>query len=561
MNSLNSSMLQEFYKVTPMREGILSWYPFAVGSSVLEQSSGALTELFHSRCDKAESFNVVYDGKNKFDYVIVIDSGEITTKLLKQYHSYMNPHGRLIMAFENPYGLQYFAGKRNPRTNLPFTFKQGESKAEVENRLKQAGFSGQKWYYPFTNLYFTREIYSEKYLPNEFLNHRGYIFVEDDHTKVFDERSLWKEVIRGGAFEFLCNSYLVEARVCSDDKECDIDYATVTAYREPEKAFATTIHNDGTVKKSALYPEGALHLEKMRDIHAELDRLGVNILPVDFINDTLVMKRLDCPTLWDYMGSNLINGTLEEDKVFSLFDRVREEILKSSKNGKRYWEMVPANCFYDEEKDELIFFDQEYFWEDVDPDVAVVRALYALKYSYHFRDDPRTKVWLEKLKERYGLTHKWDKLAEIADKKTREYVFNDIRIAPIDRELKNEVNRTAEKIAEHLSEQARYKKICVAADKLKKMGLSHPVIYGYGIRGKLLRYILESYGMDLACVIDKKMPVVKGLPLFQNIEKVNPEIEIDSIIITPANDTESIIEDLKIKVRCPIIALEELING
>lgn len=561
MSSIISRQLQNFYRTSPMREGILNWYPFAANSTVLERSDGALTQLLLEKCGTVMSFDGEYDGGDLFDFVVCIDPGEITSELLDRYRSYLNSHGRLLIAFENPYGLQYFSGKRNPRTDLPFQFWVGESKKEIENWLKQAGFEGQKWYYPFTNHYFAREIYSENYLPNEFLNHRGHVYIEDDYTKEFDERGLWKEVIRGGAFEFLCNSYLVEARACKEEEPCDVDFAAITVYREREKAFITTVHSDGTARKQAVFSEGLEQLNLLAENHKDLKRLGVNALPVRIEGNCLKMERLDLPTLWDYWTEKLQNGELDECLLFAHFDRIRDVINVSAKEGRCYWELVPANCFYDAEKDEMTFFDQEYYWENIDPDMVLVRGIYALKYSAEFQKNKKTAGWVNALKERYGLTEKWDSLAELADKKTKEFVFNIIQTKPLDRAVERAKNLTAERSAERSSERTRYKKMCVAVDALRSMGMKHPVIYGYGVRGKMLRYVLEINDMDVVCIIDRQLPIVRGVPLFDSVEKIPVEDTPDVIIVTPVNGSGELAAELRNKVNCRVMTIEELING
>ncbi len=565
MPNIASHFLRDFYFSTPMREGILNWYPFACDATVLECSGGALTHLLVSRCKEVTSFSESYGGENKFNYVVCIDPQKITTELLRQYHAYLNPHGRLLLAFENPFGLRFFSGKRNPRTDLPFTFWEGASKRSVEIMLNQAGFKGQKWYFPTADHWFAREIYSQDYMPNQFLNMRKPIYAEWDYTSEFDERWMWSEVIRNGAFEFLCNAYLVEARVCPTDQACGVDFAAVTAYREHSKAFLTTVHNDGTARKQAIFPEGVEQLKRMSDNHTELLKMGVNALPVTLNGNALIMKRLDIPTLWDYMAQKLVEKTFDETELFGLFDRLRDEIAKSSRGGKCYWEMVPANCFYDETKNELIFFDQEYCWENIDPDVALVRAIYALIYSYEFQNDSRTNDWIAKLKERYRLSEKWDQLAEVADKRTSEFVFNTANTAPLERATKRVREHADERLAERNGElaatRARFSKMCVAADCLKTMNVSHPAVYGYGIRGKMLRQVLEMNAMDVACIIDKAKPIVRGIPLFSNIKEISDDAEIDVIIVTPAKDGMLIAEELRKTARCPVMTLEELVNG
>jgi hypothetical protein len=72
------------------------------------------------------------------------------------------------------------------------------------------------------------------------------------------------------------------------------------------------------------------------------------------------MKRLDLPTLWDYWTSRLSAGEFDEDELLAHYDKLRDAIYAAAKEGGCYWELVPANCFYNPEHGEITFFDQEY---------------------------------------------------------------------------------------------------------------------------------------------------------------------------------------------------------
>jgi hypothetical protein len=297
------------------------------------------------------------------------------------------------------------------------------SKAELVARLKSAGFGAQRWYYPLTDHWLTSEVYSESYLPNEFFNQRFLPYIDDDPGLRFDERELYRELVRGGAFEFMCGAYLVEARVCANDAPCSIDYAAVTAYREPPKRFATILSSDGKAYKKPLHEDGRETVQRIAANHAELRALGINTLACEVKDDTLVMPRLDAPTLYDYWAARLVQGTLTDDEVIRAFDRIRDDIYQAAATGRCYWELVPANCFYDETTDSLTYFDQEYYTEGVSPDIAVARAVSALRYSAVFSAEPRIQNLYESLLTRYHLQEGRDMIKELFALNTYREVF------------------------------------------------------------------------------------------------------------------------------------------
>ncbi len=420
-------VLQNVDFASSMREGVLCWYPFSSGASALDLSGGALHNVLNHRCELVG--NPENAGVASYDYIVVIDPVDFSADALRVFRDRLNPRGRLLLAYENPFALRFWAGKKSPSTGQMYDtlFGRGDaplpSKAELRNRLDIAGFGGQKWYYPLTDHWLAMEVYSENFLPNEYLNQRFSPYIADDGCLQFDERGLYREVIRGGAFEFLCGAYLVEARVCGGDAPCPVDYAAVTAYREPAKRFATTVRNDGLVHKIPLHPDGAASVRRIHGNHEELARLGVDVVPTRIEGDSLVMPRLKLPTLWDYWARRHSRGVFDENEVIRHLDRIRDAIYGASANGNCYWELVPANCFYDEESDRLIFFDQEYCWENASPDIALARAILSFDFSPAFRNEPRFGEMPEFFKKRYGLSKKWDILVKLAGSKTFNEVF------------------------------------------------------------------------------------------------------------------------------------------
>ena len=155
-----SEALRHYYENSPWRGSFLCWYPFRDNAGVLDLSGGVPEEFSDA----------------VFDYVVVADPQDFSVDGLKKLRTRLNPNGRLLLAYENPFALRYWSGKCTSASHWQYDSLFGRdgrvSKAEMQIRLKLAGFAGQKWYYPLTDHWFTREVYSENYLPNEYLNQR-----------------------------------------------------------------------------------------------------------------------------------------------------------------------------------------------------------------------------------------------------------------------------------------------------------------------------------------------------------------------------------------------------
>ena len=80
----------------------------------------------------------------KFDYIFVIDPHDFSVDALKKLREKLNSHGRLLLAYENPFALRYWSGKSSPVTSLPYSSILGRDgragKSEMQSRLRQAGF-------------------------------------------------------------------------------------------------------------------------------------------------------------------------------------------------------------------------------------------------------------------------------------------------------------------------------------------------------------------------------------------------------------------------------------
>ena len=143
------------YHLSPVRENILSWYPFREGASALEIGAGpgAITSLLCRRCRKVTSVELSHRRarinyeRNKacrnltimvgnlndmrfeepFDYVILNGvfeyAGSFTEgedpygTFLKRCAGYLKEDGLLLIAIENRLGLKYFAGAPEDHTD------------------------------------------------------------------------------------------------------------------------------------------------------------------------------------------------------------------------------------------------------------------------------------------------------------------------------------------------------------------------------------------------------------------------------------------------------------
>lgn len=84
-------------------------------------------------------------------------------------------------------------------------------------------------------------------------------------------------------------------------------------------------------------------------------------------------------------------------------------------------------------------------------------------------------------------------------------------------------------------------------------------IYGMSHVGKTLLHELDGMGTEVLYGIDRS-----AYSAYVGINIVTPEgplDEVDAIVVTAVNYYDEIVENLKVKVNCPIISLEDILLG
>lgn len=396
------------------RQSVLRWYPFKKDSSVLEIGAdfGAVTGALCDACGyvayvegslfKAQLVSerycsrenlCVYAGKiedikfeKKFDYIVCLEAlGNLSSPLdlVRTLRSLLADDGILLLGASNRYGAQFFAGKKDSFSCVPFdgldnirsqsNLECRFDRADMESLFKKAGFRFWKFYYPTPDHFFPRALYSDQGLPETNVNERLLTLHEDMSAFVCDDKSLLVAAARNGAFPFLANDFLVEL---SDMENVFSKAKSMTlngGYRARGKAFATIINGDGTVQKKALYTQGKEYAARLCNIAETLSKRGLLILPMRLDGDSVLMDFVKAPTVQNYLRSALDLPDAKE-RFLRIFEVLWNDIMRSSDlsdscaldtNGldvgplltMAYLEMVTINSFWLDGK--IMYFDQE----------------------------------------------------------------------------------------------------------------------------------------------------------------------------------------------------------
>lgn len=452
-----------FFHLSDLRAGILGWYDFLAGSSVLEVGSsfGGLTGTLCSRCRKVtavvESKMQVEGLRNRypkisnlrivkgweavarcgetFDYVISVghmetvgqgrNEAELYAEYLKTCINLLKPDGILMIAVDNRYGLRYLCGDCSSYARLPFA-EVGQNlsggrffaKGEIESLLQEAGYQQWQFYYPLPDWRYPQVIYTDGHLPTVDIFERLVPYHRKPKNMLLDERSMYRNVLASGGFPFLANSFLVECKR-SGVKTKQAEYIALSSDRGRDKAFATVLYADGRVKKQPLFAEGESHAHLLFLHLNELNARGLSVVPCDFRGGALLMPYVSKPTLSLYLAQIVRKKPSE---ALCCWDILWQAILSSSSYvsveqnrltslevvdmgpilDRAFLELMPMNCFYEEGK--LTFFDQEYVEDKYPAKYILFRGLY---FFYILNPEAEKYLPLEQLKKRYGLVECW----------------------------------------------------------------------------------------------------------------------------------------------------------
>lgn len=300
------------YHLSRVRENILNWYPFRKDAACLEIGSGcgAISGLLcermkkvvsvelskqradinmarHERLDNLEIWvgnlnNMVFG--ETFDYIVLngvfeyapgfTEGDQPCEAFLNNIRRLLKPDGILLIAIENRFGLKYFAGAPEDHTDGYFDGIAGYpqnhsvrtfSKGEWERLMENCGFVNHRFYYPYPDYKFPREIFTEESLKEQKYGLPAWNFTRY-RMALFREETVADTIQQDGRMDYFANSFLIEMSRQPLDEKKKVLYAKMSTDRDRHFSVATTIEQqDGNkmVVKRAMTPEAKRHLKNM----------------------------------------------------------------------------------------------------------------------------------------------------------------------------------------------------------------------------------------------------------------------------------------------------------
>lgn len=359
-----------------------------------------------------------WKSKKKFDYVIFIgvleyaaifsDSADPFKDFMDSIVSFLKPDGKLLFAIENRFGIRYWAGASEDHLQIPFVGIEGYkkpktartfSKVELEDLLKRVGLEHHRFYYVFPDYKFPTLISTDEYIPDyKSLQKVSYTYGANS-VLLFDEKDVYKDIVDNNKLDFFANSYLVEAsKEALEEKH--IVYVSGRGESKKEYRVTTTIDSNGVITKKPVHEEAIVHIQNILNNENELRNRGIRLIDTEEVEGCIESHFYRGISAQEQFETLLESNDLE--RVESFLNILRDNIIRSSeisKSGsnilvkagiqnsqdphlgrilkKGYVDMTLYNAFY--ENGELVFFDQEWCFEEVPADFIMY---YAIKSAY-----------------------------------------------------------------------------------------------------------------------------------------------------------------------------------
>ena len=262
----------------------------------------------------------------------------------------------------------------------------------------------------------------EKYNPN----------IDEGEIKVFDEIKVLKNILENASEmkEFFANSYFIEASKNKNNN--DIKYISFNNCRKEEYQLMTIIKDD-VVEKLPTNAKAQKQIENMGKIIKNIKNENIEILDYEE-NSKIYSKLVKNEKTLDRMLARKYNNIEELIQILNEYKNVllqnsksysecKEKInidgneeqleqLNYLKNG--YWDLIPKNCFYINQK--FVFFDQEWEKDYLPVEFILYRAIIN---SY----DLVRKINVEELLKEINILQ-YKELFEKLDEKIRDEIID-----------------------------------------------------------------------------------------------------------------------------------------
>lgn len=374
-----------------VRENILNWYPFKANASCLELTSGssAVTELLQRKVEsvvtvKCSEENPDLDLSEKFDYIVINGvfpyAQQPYETFLFNLLSLLKPTGIILIAIENRLGLKYFAGAPDAHTDGYFDGIRGYgehapvrtfSKGEWEHLMKLCGLEHYRFYYPYPDYRFPKEIFTDESLKTQKYGCPSWNFTKY-RMALFEEHKMAETLQEEGVISHFANSFLIEMSREALPQDRQVVYAKLSADRAEKYMIGTVLQKrvetaEGERKQwmeAVKYPlsEAAeAHIKQMIHTQEHGDYGSWYVLKAEERGGSLVYPFLKQESFGQQAEQALEHDDME--KVCDLVNRVSEMLTDMAVRGTGCCVLAQNRSEKDREDFRQVFGSDD-IWED-----------------------------------------------------------------------------------------------------------------------------------------------------------------------------------------------------
>ena len=288
--------LEIVYALSEIRENILNWYNFKENATILEiePNFGEITGLLCNKANKVvaiekslkkakaiekrhaqkENLELIVGNlqdiqlSEQFDYIVITNIFEYAPQyiegtnpfeeLIKYAENKLKPNGKILLATDNKFGIQYWNGKRdidNTKEYREITMKRKKNQCQLfcERQIRELLNNiklNYKIYYIFPNYKMPNLIYDENHKMSKEDISRNFTCHIQDEVINFNENKALDRIVKEDKkiFNFFANSYFIE--ISKEQIENDVKYVTFTNYRKKPYRIVTIIKENEVIKKA-----------------------------------------------------------------------------------------------------------------------------------------------------------------------------------------------------------------------------------------------------------------------------------------------------------------------
>lgn len=419
-------------KLEIFNSNIIKWYPFEKNKEILQ--IGINQYITRELEKKAKSINAIQEIQDlkenkKYDYILIYGNQNMKD-IIEKIVTILNTDGKILIIGNNDFGINNWSKYDKESNKKGVIGLQNNNKIKtiknIEDELHKNNFTEINTFFVFPD-YKTTELivnqnlkiedYIDKYNPNIF----------EDEIKVFDEIKVLKNILTNNpdSIKFFANSYFIEVSKVKINN--DIRYVSFNNCRKEQYQLMTVIKDD-IVEKLPATEKANKHTQNMIETIKNIKEENIEILDYE-VNGKIYSKLIKNEKTLDKILAleddiekiaqilNQYKNSLQKDslKYEECKDKIKDETLQNLHFlEKGYWDMIPKNCFYIDNK--FIFFDQE--WEESYLPVEFI--LYrAIINSY----DLVRKINVDELLEKMEILQ-YKEIFEKMDSKLREKVLD-----------------------------------------------------------------------------------------------------------------------------------------